>query len=154
MEVATWLTRVEVLELEYRTGLGDATGAQADAVLARATSLLKEPREDPSLYEVAARTRGARAELVLRMHADATADIEACLGLAEKAVAAGPGMASTHARLGLCRLLQARAERDPAKRKEAARLAAEALAAAVRKNPLLARRHAEPIREAEKLRGE
>ena len=153
LEYAMWLARVEVTELEYRTALGEATAAQADATLAPITSFLGEPREAPSLYEMAARAREARAELVFLKNGDAAAEIEACLALAEKAAATGPGIPAGRARLGRCRLLQARTERDPGRRKEMARSAAEALDAAVRDNPLLAGKHAEQRREVERLVG-
>ncbi len=152
LEYATWLARVEVTELEYRTALGEVTAAQADAALAPIASFLSEPRDAPTLYEIAARVREARAERILLKKGDAAREIEACLALAEKAVVTGPGIPAGHARLGRCRLLQARTERDPARRKAIARSATEALDAAVRGNPLLARRHAEQRREAERLR--
>ena len=152
LEYAVWLSRVEVIELEYQTALGEATGAQADATLAPIAPFLSEPRDAPRLYEIAARAREARAERLLRKNADASMEIEACLARAEEAVAAGPGIAAGRARLGRCRLLWARTERDPGKRKQMARLASEAFAASVKGNPLLAGTNTEQIREVERLR--
>ena len=150
---ATWLTRVEVTELRYRVALGEATNAHAEAALAPLAPFFAEPRDNPLLYEVAARAREARAELRLRTAGDAGPDLQACVALAERAAAVGPGQTSGRAALGRCRLGLARIERDPRKTKELAKLAAEALGAVVRDNPLLARTHTKAWKEAESLAG-
>ncbi len=149
-----WLARVEVTELLYRMALGEATEAHASATLRPLQPFLTESRVSPMLYQLAARAREARAELRLRTGMDAAPELGACVELAEKAVAVGPGQKAGHAALGRCRLGLARTERDPRKKKEMARLAAEALGIVVRANPLLARTHTSLWEEAKSMAGE
>ena len=153
-ESAVWLARAELAELRYRIAVGSATEAQADAVLAPLAPFLEKPREDPLLYETAARAREARAERLRRSGKEDSAELTAGIGLAERAVEVGPGLPGGRAVLGRLWLSRARSTRDPALRKEHARRAADALGAAMRHNGLLGRTHAGLLAEASLLAGE
>jgi hypothetical protein len=60
----TWLVRVELAALRYRTALGQARWEDAGAVLAPLGQPgAASPEEDPRLDEVIARAHEARAEL-------------------------------------------------------------------------------------------
>ena len=150
---ALWLARVELTDLAYRLALGRAAPEHAEAALAPLAPFLSEPRDDPRLYQTAARAREARAELRRRIGQDDAPEIAAGVALAEGAVKAGPGLAPAHAVLGRCLLARARGAEDPAVKRADARRAAEALRAAVRLDPLLDRAHRALLEEAVRLAG-
>ncbi|MFO0585999.1 MAG: serine/threonine-protein kinase [Polyangiaceae bacterium] len=143
--------RLRLLELRYRTALGDATPALAEAALAPIAGMLEKDRVDPGLYELGARAHEARADLWIRTNKDAAEDLSKCVTLAEKAVQQGPGLPNGLATLGGCRLRQARIEKDPGKKKALAGLSTEALGKAAGKSPAVAKTAAELLREARSL---
>ncbi len=151
LEYATWLARVELSELRYRLLLGRATDAHAEAPLAPIQPFLGGRRVAPRLFETAARVHEARAERLSRSGGDAETEIARGIALAEKAVASGPGLPAGRAALGRLLWLRARHERDPARKKEHARRAAEALRAAAKDNGLLGRRYAGLLAEVAAL---
>lgn len=151
LEYATWLARVELSELRYALSLGRATDAHADAALAPIQPFLDGRRTAPRLFETAARVHEARAERLSREGRDAGVEITRGIALAERAVASGPGLPAGRAALGRLWWLRAREERDPARKKDHARRAAEALRAAAKDNGLLGRRYAGLIAEAAAL---
>jgi eukaryotic-like serine/threonine-protein kinase len=149
---AHWLVRVELVALRYGMALGHARWEDAGAVLAPLEPLRAEPpEEDPRLDEVAARAHEARALLLEQLGRDPLPEVESGLVRAERAVAVAPGLAAGYAVLGRLRLLQARAAPDPGRKKELSRMAAQALAGAVHRNPLFARSESAWIEEAKRL---
>ena len=153
VDILIWAARVEVLELSYRSALGETTSAIFESPLQLLAGSLTQPKEAPRLYEVAARAREARAKWLLAGRKDASVEIAACVEMAGKASETGPGLPATTAALGRCRLLAAETERDADKVREEAKRAAEALKSAIRANPLLALSTSVLVKEAERLAG-
>lgn len=152
MGYAMWLARLELVALRYRMALRQASWPDAEAVLAPLERFLAEPREeDPRLDELAARAHEARAQLCEQLKRVATAEIMSGISRAERAIAVAPGLAAGYAVLGRLRLLQAGAAPDPGQKRDLSRHAAQALADAVKRNPLFGRSHAAWIEEAKRL---
>ncbi len=148
---ALWLSRVERVLLAGAARSERPEGAEGDAPLAPLRAFLSGGRDDPRLFEAAARACEARAALRDRLGQQAAAELREGLAYARQAVSAAPGLASAHAVLGRLKLLAARAAPASGARPPLAADAARSLAAAIEKDPLLARTHAPLVAEAERL---
>ncbi len=148
---ALWLSRVERVILVVAARSESPEGAKDDAPLAPLRPFLLAGREDPRLFEAAARACEARVELRERLGQKAAGDLREGLTYAGQAVSAAPGLASAHAVFGRLQLLAARAAPASGARPPLANDAARSLATAIERDPLLARTHAPLAAEAERL---
>ncbi len=97
-----WLSRVGLVALRYRMALGTATLDDGDLALAPLKALLGEPKDDPRLYEMAARIHEARAALLVRLRKDPAPELASAIERGDRALALGPGLEGArllHARL-------------------------------------------------------
>jgi serine/threonine-protein kinase len=118
---AVWLARAGLVELRYRLALGRASHAHGDAALAPLAPFLAEPKDDPRLYEMAARVHEARAALRAKLGEDPAEEIAAAVALARQAIAVGPGLASARAVLERLRLSPAPLTREGTRSSSAGR---------------------------------
>jgi eukaryotic-like serine/threonine-protein kinase len=124
--------------------------AAAGKALDRAAAL--NPR-DPEVLLARASAERVRAEGALAAGRDPAPAVRCGLGWAAKAAAINPLGGRCQATTGALQQLAARGESDPARRRQAARRALEALEAAVAANPLLAREYGQALAEARALAG-
>jgi eukaryotic-like serine/threonine-protein kinase len=146
-----WSARIEALALRW-----DAREREvpAERVAAAAVPLLERaarPGADPRPAQVLAELHEIRAASLAARGKPAGEDIAAGLAQAEAALALNPRMAPALAAKGGLLLAWARTERDPQKRREAARGAGAALEAAIQANPLFERRVRDSIDAAREL---
>jgi len=114
-------------------------------------SALDKDRARPNLYQTLAEIHELRAAWLLGHRKSVGEELTAGLAMAEKALAWNPHMATAHAAKGGLYVLEARAAQDPKAAVLAARRAKEALAAALRENPLIARDRRSSIEAADRL---
>jgi serine/threonine-protein kinase len=91
---ALWSARAGLVGLRYRMALGTATLADGALALAPLEALLREPKDDPRLYEMAGRIHEARAALRVQLRMDPGAELASAVTLADRARVLGPGLAS------------------------------------------------------------
>jgi serine/threonine-protein kinase len=146
----TWLesARVRLIEARWavlrRQDPARALDAAADA-LRRAEAV--NPGA-PAIYIAQAQTERLRAEAALAQGRDPAEALRAGLGRADRALAINPAEAQALALRGTLAALAARAETDPARRREKAARAAADLEKALAQNPLLRREVGAILEEA------
>jgi serine/threonine-protein kinase len=144
----------ELVALRWALLQGKADAAAFDAALAPLLPFLDKERADPNFYQTIAEVHELRAEWLLAKKQAAEKDWTSGLAMVEKALVLNPHMARALATKGALLLSQARAEKDADAKLVAARKAKEALAAALRENPLLERERGAALKEAAGLAGE
>jgi eukaryotic-like serine/threonine-protein kinase len=130
-----WRARVDRIGLQWAVKQHTATAESFRAALAPLTPLLVEPRVDPRLYLVLAEIHQLEAAWLLQGSKSADGAITEGLVMAERALGLNPHLARAFLVKGTLLLQRARAARESAD----ATAAKEALAAAVKENPLLER---------------
>jgi serine/threonine-protein kinase len=153
------ITRVQkahadIVGLRWALLQGKADAAAFDASLQSLLPFLDKERADPNFHQTIAEVHELRVEWLLAKKQAAEKDWTSGLAMAEKALALNPHMAKALATKGALLLSQARAAKDADARRDAARKAREALAAALRENPLLERERGAALKEAAGLAGE
>jgi hypothetical protein len=140
--------RAEVVGLRWTAKQRELTEESFQAARAPLLPMLDRERTDPDLYRTMAEIDEIEAAWLLDRKKSAVAAVAAGLAMAAKALALNPCMARALATRGALLLLRARSAGEPEARHEAARRAEEALSAAVRENPLLARELGPLLRQA------
>jgi serine/threonine-protein kinase len=143
--------QAEIIVARWALREGGALPAELDVATKRLSSMLDKERARPHLYQTLAEIHEIRAAWLADRRKSAGEEITRGLEMAEKALARNPHMATAHAVMGGLHLLAARAARDPKASREAARRAKDALDAALRANPLIARDRRPAIEEVERL---
>jgi serine/threonine-protein kinase len=143
--------RTEIIGARWAREAGTLKAAHLDAAMAPLLPLLNKEYAQPHPYQTAAEIHELRAQWLLKAQRPSEEDVAKGLEMAERALAINPRMATALAVKGGLSLLQARSARDPKARSEAAARAKEALSAALRENPLLARDRRAQLEEAERL---
>jgi hypothetical protein len=142
--------RAEVIALRWAAHEHKLAPDSFQAARAPLLPLLDRERVDPDLYQTMAEIAEIDGAWLLSSKKSADEAIARGLAMAEKALAINPRMARALATKGALLLLRARSAREPEPRADALRGAGEALAAAVRENPLL-ERQLRPLLQASAL---
>lgn len=124
----------------------DVRASDFDAVSALLLPLLSVERNDPRGYQTMAEINAQKAAWLDKQGQSPAADIAEGLRMIVKVLGIHPHNARAYAIRGELLLVKARTARD-AERKEAARLAREAFAAAFRENPRLEKDYASALKE-------
>jgi serine/threonine-protein kinase len=140
--------RAEIVGLHWAATLHALAAESFQAARAPLSPMLDRPRVAPDLYETLAEIDEIEAAWLLDRSKSAGEVLAHGLAMAMKALAINPRMPRAHATQGALLLLEARSAGEPEARREAARRGEEALSAAVRENPLLARELAPLLRRA------
>jgi hypothetical protein len=125
--------------------------AEVKAALKPVLPMLEIERAQPHLYQIIAEIYEIHGTWLVSRRNAAAEEITKGLGMADKALAINPRMATALAVKGSLFLLTARTARDPHARRDAARRAKELLAKALQENPLLERDRGIALKQAERL---
>lgn len=158
MEEAPWdidhrilHAQVEILGARFALRNGGIDGERLGEAMKPLLALLDRERARPQLYQTIAELHELRAESLVQGREDAREEIAKGISMADKALSVNPHMAAAHAVRGALLVLEARTARDPEAAGAAARRAKEALDAALRENPLVARDRGPAIEAARRL---
>ncbi|QSQ27132.1 serine/threonine protein kinase [Pyxidicoccus parkwayensis] len=149
--IRVWRARVEVLGLRWLASRREVTATRVAAAAAPILELLVKSRIDPRPAQVLAELWSVQALSQADRGKPADEALRTGLRYAEEALALNPHMPAALAVQGELLLAQARVARSASERHQLAHAAAQALAAAVRENPLMERRLAALLRTATEL---
>lgn len=153
MSYRVLLAEAEIIGLRWALRQGEAREAQFEAALKPLLPLLDTERGDPRVYGELAAIYELKARWRVAGRKGAEEEVARGLEMAGKALALNPRMAAALGVKAGLHVLRAQGARAPEVRAEEARRAKEALAEALRENPLLERELGSTREEIERLLG-
>ncbi len=149
-----WAARAEILRLRWAAQTREVDAAAAAAAAVPLLALVATPQVDPGPAEALAEIHEIVAASQVAGGQAADRAIAVGLARAREALALNPHRGRAFGVAGALLLSRARATKDPAERRAAAREAVDAFTAATRENPLLERSSGRLLRAAKQMLGE
>lgn len=154
LEIRHLSGRIEVVALQFLKNSGRLTAPDFVRALELVQPAIGTPEADPLLESLFAEILAVKAAASVTSVLDAEKDLKAGLAAADRAISQNPRLALGHAARGWLLLVQARATRNAAQRRNLAVDAKNALANAIRENPSFEQELAPAIKDASAMDAE
>lgn len=145
------LGHIDLLSARWLASRGRSPAPPLDAAERSLLRALEVNERNARIFGALAEVHRLRAAALGPRPLDVRAEVEAGLALIDRALAIDPALPSASAEQGALLLLKAKAEPEPATRRDLARHAGERIERALRDDPLLAREYAPFLDEAGKV---